>query len=266
MVAIKNMNEVKIFPELENLFFSLTMDFIHRANVAIEAKGVFTVVLSGGSTPKLFFDALAEIKSHKRKIPWDKIKFFFGDERYVSLDNSKSNYHMAYEHLFSKVPIRAENIYQIPTVFRDPSDAAKDYELTIRTVFHLQDNEFPMFDLVYLGLGEDAHTASLMPSSDVVERYCKIPDPSENYQLVDALWVPQQKMYRITLTPLAINHAGSVVFIVIGENKAPAIWRTLEGPFEPQQNPAQLIQCLNSKTIWYLDQAAANGVSFRLRQ
>lgn len=261
MVAIKNMNEVKIFSELENLFFSLTMDFIRRANVAIEAKGVFTVVLSGGSTPKLFFDALVEIKNHKEKIPWDKIKFFFGDERYVFSDNSKSNYHMAYEHLFSKVPIRAENIYQIPTVFTDPSDAAKDYELTIRTVFHLQDNEFPMFDLVYLGLGEDAHTASLMPLSDVVLRYCKKPVAPENHQLVDALWVPQQHMYRITLTPLPINNAASVVFIVTGDNKAPAVWRTLEGPYEPQQYPAQLIHCVNSKTVWYFDQAAASQLS-----
>lgn len=244
------MNDVKVFSLPQDLFQSAAQDFTHRVNAAVDAKGEFTVVLSGGETPKYFFDTLTQIKAYKDKIPWQKIKFFFGDERYVPVDNPKSNYHMAYEYLFSKVLVLTKNIYRIPTEFKDPIDAAKDYELTLRKVFHLQDNEFPQFDLVYLGLGEDAHTASLMPLSEALL--------INNHQLVTSVWVKDQKMYRITLTPLAINHAQNIVFLVTGANKASAVSQVLEGSPDAQRYPAQLIHCVNNKTLWYLDKAAAS--------
>jgi len=248
--GLKNMNEVKLFATPEHLFQSVAEDFAHRA---MRAKSEFTVVLSGGNTPKMLFDTLTEINSYKKEIPWNKIKFFFGDERYVPADDPKSNYHMAYEHLFSKVPVLKENIYRIPTEFNDPKAAATAYEQTLRKVFQLKDNEFPKFDLLYLGLGEDGHTASLLPLSDVVM--------IENNQLAASLWVPDQKMYRITLTPPAINHAMQIVFLVTGENKAHAVSGTLEGPADPQHYPAQLIHGANNKPVWYLDKAAANKLN-----
>ncbi|NNM59634.1 MAG: 6-phosphogluconolactonase [Legionellales bacterium] len=242
-----NNNIIKIFSVPQDLFQAVVEDFAQRANTAVTAKGFFTVVLSGGNTPKLFFDALVE---SKLSIPWHQIKFFFGDERYVPANDERSNYYMAQKHLFSNVPVPAENIYRIPTEFNDPKIAAENYEMIIRKVFNLKNNEFPKFDLIYLGLGEDAHTASLMPFSEIVEN-------KNSDIIVASLWVPELNMYRITLTPKAINHSTCICFLVTGQRKASAVWHTLKGPFHPQQYPAQLIQCKSGKTIWYLDQAAA---------
>lgn len=247
------MNELKLFPNSHDLFLSAAEDFTRRANAAVETRGEFTVVLSGGDTPKYLFDTLTQVNAFKNNIPWKKIKFFFGDERYVPADNPKSNYHMAYEHLFSKVPVLTENIFRIPTEPSDPIDAAKDYEFTLRQIFHLNNNEFPHFDLLYLGLGEDAHTASLMPFNDVLL--------INNHQLVASVWLKEQAIYRISLTPLAINHAMNIIFIVTGENKASAVSHVLEGPREFQQYPAQRIQCMNNPTLWYLDKAAASKLN-----
>ncbi|MBY0544527.1 MAG: 6-phosphogluconolactonase [Gammaproteobacteria bacterium] len=247
--VIKN-NIIKAFPELSDLFQAVVDDFVQRANTALAAKDFFTVVLSGGNTAKYFFDALAE---SELSIPWRQIKIFFGDERYVSANDEESNYYMAKKHLFSKLPIPTENIYRIPTEFSVPKIAAEHYEMTLRKVFSLKNNEFPKFDLVYLGLGENAHTASLMPFSDIVEDYI---EGKNTDKIVASLWVPELNMYRITLTPDAINHATCVCFMVTGSSKASAVWHTLNGPFNPQEYPAQLIQCVHEKTIWYLDQTA----------
>ncbi|MEO7045816.1 MAG: 6-phosphogluconolactonase, partial [Ferruginibacter sp.] len=193
--------DIKIFPSPHDLFDAAAKDFMDRAMTAVSDKGVFSVVLSGGNTPKMFFETLTGIDSHTRTIPWQKIQFFFGDERYVSPKTNESNYHMAYDYLFSKVPVNAENIFRIPTEFPDPNDAAKDYEQTLRKAFHIKGNAFPAFDLVYLGLGDNAHTASLMPFSDIVTRYSdKVWSDGEG-QLVASLWVPELNMYRMTLTP-----------------------------------------------------------------
>src|SRR5258708_3179353 len=102
MVSMIKNNEIKIFPNADILFEFAVNDFIQRVNSTIQKKDIFSVVLSGGSTPKLFFDLLA---NNINNIPWQKIQFFFGDERYVSLNDAENNYHMAYEHLFSKIPV-----------------------------------------------------------------------------------------------------------------------------------------------------------------
>lgn len=258
IIEYNHYNVLKVFLKPKDLFQMISEDFAHRAIAAVKAKNVFTVVLSGGNTPKFFFDTLIQDKTLREEIPWKQIKFFFGDERYVPSESRESNYHMAYEHLFSKVPILENNIYAIPTDYHDPKDAAKDYESTLMKVFGLKKNEFPQFDLVYLGLGADAHTASLMPFSEAVE--------TENESLVKSLWVKELNMYRITLTVPAINHAMNIVFLVSGLDKAAAVAHTLEGQFLPEKYPAQLIQCTNSKNIWYLDNAAASELSiFKFR-
>src|SRR5580658_3539875 len=189
MAAMTKNNEVRIFPDSAELFQFAADDFKQRAISAVKHKGIFSVVLAGGNTPKSFFDVLTGAADYKENIPWYQIQFFFGDERYVPADDIKSNYHMTYAHLFSKVPINPDNIYRIPTEFSDPKDAAKDYEQTLRKVFHIQNNAFPQFDLLYLGLGDNAHTASLMPFSDPVKHYMKNPLPEKNNQLVAALFV-----------------------------------------------------------------------------
>lgn len=257
MDIVKN-NDIHIFSDSKELFHAVAMDFISRAETAINTKGKFNVVLPGGNTPKLFFDALIDITSHTKKLAWDKIRFFFGDERYVPTTSTENNYHTAYEHLFSKVSVNPQNIHRMLTEFKNPHDAARDYEETLRTVFHSHPHELPKFDLVYLGLGEDGHTASLMPFSEVCN-----PEVQACYQLVDALWVSEQNMYRITLTPPIINHANSVVFMVTGANKAPAVYKTINGPYEPKRIPAQLIHCENSNNIWYLDKSAGSQLEIK---
>lgn len=256
-IIIKN-NEVNIFSNAHDLFQFSAKDFMQRALAAIQDKGIFSVVLSGGTTPTLFFDTLTSVENYRSNIPWQKIQFFFGDERYVPSENAESNYHMAYQHLFSKVSVDPKNIYRIPTEFDDPKDAAKDYEKTLRKIFHIKDDAFPSFDLVYLGLGNDAHTASLMPCSDPISDHV---ENSLSNQLVASLFVPQLQMYRITLTPNAINHAKNIIFLVTGENKATAVWEVLEGSTDYLHYPAQLIQSRQGKTMWYLDQSAAKDIN-----
>jgi 6-phosphogluconolactonase len=257
--------EIKIFPNVIDLFAVAAKDFIQRATAAVSDKDVFSVVLSGGHTPKLFFDALATFDCGKKKVPWQKIQFFFSDERYVSLKSNESNYYMAYKYLFSKVPVNAKNIYHISTDLRHPADAAKDYEHTLRKAFNINDNAIPLFDLVYLGLGDNAHTASLMPFSDIVKRYSQLPLTNEDSQLVASLWVPELNMYRITLTPSAINHSSDIIFLVTGANKKMSVKNVLEGPVDPERYPAQLIHCVFGKTFWYLDALAASDLSNQLK-
>ncbi len=258
MDTLINHNRIKIFPSADDLFADAAADFVRRARHAVTATGQFTVVLSGGNTVKSFFDALTAIESSQQTIPWQQIKFFFGDERYVAADDAASNYHTAQTYLFSKVPVSAENIYRIPTELGDPTLTANSYEVSLRKAFNLQPDEFPKFDLVYLGLGEDAHTASLMPFSAVVKTYSGQLDPDKNLSLVTSIWVEQLKMYRITLTPPAINHSDAICFLVTGANKASAVRQTLQGSFEPEKYPAQLIECADKgKIIWWLDEAAA---------
>lgn len=261
MVFIKKNNQMTIFPNHDDLFQFAAMDFKNRAIEAIKDKGIFSVVLSGGETPKLFFNALTRLENHKKDIPWEKIQFFFGDERYVPSDNINSNYHTAQQYLFSKVPVNPNHIYAIPTTFHDPKDAAKNYEQILRKIFHIQDNSYPPFDLVYLGLGDNAHTASLMPLSDVVKNEIQHPLNDKNNPLVVSLFAPELDMYRITLTPKAINHAKEIIFLVVGEDKAAAVWHVLEAQPDPLLYPAQLIHCVNKKNIWYLDQDAAGKLN-----
>jgi 6-phosphogluconolactonase len=259
MVAMTNKNDIRLFLNAKDLCQFAANDFSQRAISAVNEKGLFSVVLSGGNTPILFFDILTE--HYKNKIPWQQIQIFFGDERYVPSTDVESNYHMAYEHLFSKVAIHPEQIYRIPTELSDPNEAAKDYQQTLRKVFHLSESAFPPFDCLYLGLGDNGHTASLMPSSDIVMHYINNPLPDKNNELVAALFVPELNIYRITLTPPAINNAKAIIFLVTGANKATAVAEVLEGPTIPQHYPAQLIHCVNGKTMWYLDQAAAKKLN-----
>lgn len=261
MVGLIKHNVIHVLKQPSDLFQSVAQDFKRRAKDAIQLKDQFSVVLSGGDTPKYFFDVLANDPAFRNDIPWGKIKFFFCDERSVSSDSSKSNYHLADTHLFSKVSVCRENIYKIPTQFKDPDVSAQAYDLCLRSVFQLNDNAFPAFDLVYLGLGEDGHCASLMPFSDLVIQYSqenKEKNVSIDQSLVKSLWFPEQNMYRITLTPPALNHALNVIFLVSGQSKASAVWHVLQGAFDPQKFPAQLIHCVNNDNIWYFDSAAAN--------
>jgi 6-phosphogluconolactonase len=255
MAAMNKNNEITVFPNPNDLFKFAADDFMQRAITAVDEKGTFAVVLSGGNTPKAFFDILANDANYMKNIPWRLIKFFFCDERYVPAEDPQSNYHMTEEYLFSKVPVDRQHIYRIQTEFTHPKDAAKAYENTLRNVFHIEDStQYPAFDLIYLGLGDNAHTASLMPFTKEVKELIATDD---KHTLALSSFVAELDMYRITLTPCAINNAMQIIFMATGEGKASAVQEVIEGPRDPLHYPAQLINGVHHKAIWYLDQAAA---------
>lgn len=258
MATLSANSEIKIFATSDDLFTAAVNDFKTLVIETLKTNDFFSVALSGGNTPKTFFDKLALIND--KDFPWHKIKFFFGDERYVPLDDEKSNYASALKHLFAKVPVDFNLIYRVPTELKTVDETAKAYANLLKHVFNLKNYTLPQFDLCYLGLGDNAHTASLMPLSDVVKHYITEPKFSDsNHQLVASLFDNVSKLERITLTPPVINHSKNIVFLVTGEDKARAVCEVLHGPFKPLLYPAQLIQGDGKKPIWYLDKLSASG-------
>jgi 6-phosphogluconolactonase len=183
-------------------------------------------------------------------LPWNKIYFFWGDERHVPPDHPDSNYRMADEALLSKVPVPKENVFRVPTENKDANAAALAYEEILKTFFKLQPGEIPRFDLGFLGMGPDGHTASLFPDSAALH---------EDERLVVANWVEKFKTYRITFTYPVLNNAARVTFLVAGEDKAPALHEVLEN--KNSGLPAQQVRPKNGELIWLVDRAAANQLS-----
>jgi 6-phosphogluconolactonase len=239
-------SEVCTFPTPAELFQSAAEQFLTLAKDAIQARGKFTVALSGGSTPKNLYSLLATLPD----IPWDKIYFFFGDERDVAPDDPESNYRMVNEALFSKAPIPEENIFRVHTEVKNAETAALEYEQTIQKFFGLKPGEFPRFDLIFLGMGPDGHTASLFPGSAALK---------ETRRIFVANWVEKFKTYRLTLTLPVINHAACVTFLVVGHDKAPMVRQVLQ---EKQRDlPSSQIQPTNGDLVWLMDAAAATGLA-----
>jgi 6-phosphogluconolactonase len=241
--------EVQIVPEAEALYRAGAAEFVRLAGEAVMAKGSFTVALSGGSTPKGLYGLLATDPGLRGQMPWDKIHVFWGDERHVPPTDAESNYRMAHEALLSKVPIPPAHVYRIKSEARDASHAADDYEQTLREFFRVSAGQLPRFDLVFLGLGPEAHTASLFPGTKALH---------ETKRLVVSNWVGKFYTDRITMTPPILNHAACVVFLVSGEEKALPLKAVLEGPYEPEQLPAQLIRPDHGRLLWLVDRHAAS--------
>lgn len=238
--------EIRTFPDPPSLFHSAAQEFLSLAKAAIEARGRFTVALSGGSTPKNLYALLSSMP----EIPWQKIYLFFGDERDVASDDPESNYRMVNEALFSKAPIPKENIFRVQTEMKDAEAAALAYEETIITVFGLKRGEFPRFDLIFLGMGPDGHTASLFPGS---------PAASEAHRIVVANWVEKFKAYRITFTFPALNNAACVTFLASGPDKEPMV-RQILGE-NRKDLPSARVHPTTGRLVWLLDSAAAEGLS-----
>jgi 6-phosphogluconolactonase len=238
--------EIRILKSPEELFEAAASEFTAQASAAIRARGRFTVALSGGSTPKRLYGLLAT----KPNIPWDKIYFFWGDERHVPPDHPESNYRMVYEALLSKVPVPPENIFRIHTEDKDAAAAALQYEQTLKDFFHLSPGEFPRFDLILLGMGPDGHTASLFPGS---------PALSERQRLVVANPVEKFHTDRLTFTFPVLNAAATVMFLASGPDKAPMLHEVLEN--RAADLPSQQVRPVNGKLLWLVDSAAATGLS-----
>jgi len=231
-------------------------EFLKSVNEATARKDSFTVALAGGSTPKALYTILSDDPVYRSKIPWAKLRFFFGDERHAPPDSSESNFHMANETLFSKGLVKPEQITRIRGEYADTEKAALEYEQALRAYFKLRDGEYPRFDLVLLGMGEEGHTLSLFPGTRALHATDRI---------VVRNWVGKLFAERITLTAPAANQANRVIFCVTRADKALALKAVLEGPHEPEQLPAQLIQPVNGTLLWLVDQAAGSMLATGIR-
>jgi 6-phosphogluconolactonase len=226
--------------------------FLSLADKAARLRGRFTAALSGGSTPRALYELLASPETSSLGPPaaWDRVHVFWGDERYVPPDHPDSNYRMAREALLSRVPIPPDQVHPIPTGPADPAEAAAAYEATLRSALGVPDG-WPRFDLVLLGLGPDAHTASLFPGSAALH---------DAEHLVAANWVKQFLAYRITLTYPVINHAACVLFLVCGGEKTAALRAVWHGPRDLERFPAQGVLPDGGQLVWLVDRAALDGV------
>lgn len=247
--------EVRILADAAAIAKRAAEKFIDAAAAAAKEKGSFSVALAGGSTPKALY-ALLVSDALRGRLPWDKMQLFFGDERHVRPDHPDSNFRMATEAMISKSPLRAEQVHRIKAENPDAEQAARDYEQELRSHFKLADGEAPRFDLVLLGMGNEGHTLSLFPGTKALR---------DNGRLVMCNWVGKLFAERVTLTAPAVNNAAQVIFMVAGADKAPALKAVLEGPYEPEQLPAQLLQPKNGKLLWLVDAAAGGMLATGIR-
>ncbi len=240
--------EVRILPDAAAIARRAAELFVQAARDAVTKSDAFTVALAGGSTPKALYSLLADDPGLRSQLPWEKIHFFFGDERHVPPDHVESNFRMANQSLFSKAMVKASHITRIKGEYADTEKAALEYEHALRAYFTIEGGGLPRFDLVLLGMGEEGHTLSLFPGTKALHA------PPDRIAVRN--WIGKFFTERITLTAPTVNQANQVVFLVTRADKATALKAVLEGPYEPEQLPAQLIQPAHGKLLWLVDEAA----------
>ncbi len=220
--------------------------FVATAQRAIQERGAFNVALSGGSSPKKVYDLLAG-PDFSDQVDWQHVYFFFGDERYVPAGDPDNNALMAKKALFEPLQIADEQIFAVNTAL-SPEAAALDYTEAIAAHFHGRPQSF---DLIMLGLGDNVHTASLFPYTSVLK------DASVSVQ---AVFLPEQKVYRITMTAPLINLGRQIAFLVYGATKTDAVYHALGHKTDHEKYPAQLIQPVDGTLTWFLDKPAASRI------
>lgn len=233
----------------EEVLNALAAYFFKVARDSVAAKGKFTVALSGGNSPKKLYELLAS-PAFKGEVDWDKVYFFFGDERNVPQNDPNSNYLMAKKALFDPLEISTLNIFPVDTSL-PPKEAAKKYAEDIEQFF---DEEELSFDLVLLGLGDNSHTASLFPYTPVLH---------DTTPSVKEVFLEDQQVYRITMNAPMINEAKHIAFLVYGEGKAIAVHHVLEDEEDIENYPAQLIDSIVGEVQWFLDEAAAANLEHK---
>lgn len=234
---------LKVFPDEKDLAEGTAEKIGALLNERLAVHDFASLVLSGGSTPRTVYRILGE--RYHTSVPWEKVHFFWGDERCVPPEDARSNFRMAHEELLNKLKIPTGNIHRI-TSEKDPVVAAVEYEQELRRVVPSGDG-LPVCDLVLLGLGDDGHTASLFPGTTAI---------AEKKKLVTHVVVPELNAHRITMTFPVINNAMTVLFLVSGASKA----TTLKGVLEERNEsfPATHVHPGHGDVIWFLDEGAAS--------
>jgi len=239
--------QVRVLPSDEELFRASAEKFCEIGKQAIREHGRYTVALSGGSTPKGLHYELAT--TFAKELPWDKVFFFWGDERHVPPDFPESNFRMAKETLLSKLPIPPENIFRMRGEIPDANQAAAMYEQWLREFFRPAAGQVPRIDFILLGIGPEGHTASLFPDTKALP---------EKQHLVVGNYVAVHSTWRITCTYPVLNNGANVMFLVDGASKADIVRTALK---DPSANlPCQGVQPISGNLMWYLDRAAGAEV------
>ena len=235
--------QVRVFPSNEELFRAAGEEFCEIGKQAIGDRGRYTVALSGGSTPKGLHHELAT--TFAKELPWDRVFFFWGDERHVPPDFPESNFRMAKETLLSKLPIPAEHIFRMRGEIPDANQAAAMYEQWLREFFHPAPGQFPRLDFILLGIGPEGHTASLFPDTKALQ---------EKQRFVVGNYVAVHSTWRITCTYPVLNNGANVMFLVDGAGKADIVRAALK---DASANlPCQGVEPAEGYLMWYLDAAA----------
>lgn len=242
---------VAIYPDLDTISEQAARYVVQVANQAIVTHGRFMVALSGGNTPKKLFSLLSS-DSYLSQIDWTLAEIFWVDERCVPPDDPESSYHMARETLLRAVPIPATQVHRMPADRPDRDAASLAYTLEMQRVFGT--NGIPAFDLVQLGMGPEGHTASLFPHQ---------PSLHETTRLVMPVSVPKPPPDRLTVTPPLLNAAHNVLFLATGADKVDALRAVIEGPFNPDEYPAQIVRPPGGEVTWMVDTAIAGKLRIK---
>jgi 6-phosphogluconolactonase len=249
--------EIRILADLPAIAKRAAQEFLQAATSAVAKNHAFTASLAGGNTPKALYSLLATDPVLRAQLPWDKMRLYFGDERNVAPDHADSNFRMATEALIAKAPLKPEQVFRIKGEYKDTEKAAQEYEQALHASFKLADGQFPRFDLVLLGMGSEGHTLSLFPGTKALH---------ETKRLVVRNWVGKLYTERITLTAPVANPAALANFMASGGDKALALKGVLEGPYEPEQLPSQMIQPQNGRLLWLVDTAAGGMLTTGIRE
>jgi len=242
-------HDLKVFPSLEEMSWAAVCAFEDLSRLKAAEGKAFSAALSGGLTPRLFYQILGS-PALAGRIRWGNIHLFQVDERCVPPDHPDSNYRMIREALLDQADIPAENFHRMQVEQADLEQAARDYARELACILQPQDGDRPRLDVVFLGMGPDGHTASLFPGTAALEEQSVWVRPN----LVERLG-----MHRLTMTLPLLNAAAHVIFLVAGADKAETLRKVLEGP--PGQLPAQRVQPIDGSLDWFLDEAAARRLS-----
>jgi 6-phosphogluconolactonase len=239
----------RIYPDSDALAHAAAVDLLQLAQQSIAERGVFTLALAGGSTPRKLYSLLAT-NPEFQAFPWEKTQIFFGDERHVPPSHIDSNFLMTSTTLLNSGLVPMANVHRVRAEMPDAHVAALDYDVDLHTLFsqEMRLNGFPRFDAILLGMGPDGHTASLFPGSKALE---------EKERWVVANWVEKFKSARITFTFPVLNAARNVVLLIAGADKADMLYEVLSSQRGTALYPVQIVQPIDGVKTWLLDQAAA---------
>lgn len=240
--------QIAIYPDIDTISREAANYTMRVAREAIAKRGKFTFALSGGTTPGKMYSLLTS-EPYRSQIDWSAVHLFWSDERCVAPEDPQSNYHLAQEVLLNKLNLRPDQIHRVPAERSNRQQAAADYEAEIRKVVG---GDRPAFDLIQLGMGPEAHTASLFPHQ---------PSLREEKRLIMPVSVPKPPPDRLTFTPPLLRAARHILFLATGADKAAALHEVLEGADNPEEYPTQgIVKQAKGEVVWMVDTAIAQQI------